>query len=80
MLFPEIWNLVQETEVVLFKSFRKLTDDPLKLKLNGKILYPTNSVKYLGIKFYENLNWKHGISDIAFKLNRANAILSKLRH
>ena len=34
----------------------------------------------LGIKLDENFNWKNQISDIATKLNRANAILSKLRH
>ena len=28
---------VSKTEVVLFKSSRKLTDVPLKLKLNGKM-------------------------------------------
>ena len=71
---------VSKTEVVLFKSSRKLTDVPLKLKLNGKRLYPTNSVKYLGINIDENLNWKQQISDIAIKLNKANGILSKLRH
>ena len=41
---------VRKTEVVLFKSSRKLTDFPLKLQLNGKRLYPINSVKYLGLK------------------------------
>ena len=71
---------VSKTEVVLFKSSRKLTDVPLKLKLNGKRLYPTNSVKYLGINIDENLNWKQQISDIAIKLNKGNGILSKLRH
>ena len=30
---------VSKTEVVLFKSSRKLTNVPLKLKLNGKTLY-----------------------------------------
>ena len=30
---------VSKTEVVLFKSSRKLTNVPLKLKLNGKRLY-----------------------------------------
>ena len=50
-----------------------------KLKLNGKRLYPINSVKYLGIKIDEKLNWKQQISDIAIKLNRANVILSKFR-
>ena len=71
---------VSKTEVILFKSFRKLTDVQLKLKLNGKGLYHTNSVKYLGINTDENLNWKPQISDIAIKLNKANGILSKLRH
>ena len=41
---------------------------------------PINSVKYLGINIDENLNWKQQISDIAIKLNKANGILSKLRH
>ena len=46
---------ISKTEVVSFKSSRKLTDVPLKLKFNGKRLYP-------------------------IKLNKANAILSKIRH
>ena len=36
-------------------------DCGLKLKLNGKRLYPTNSVKYLGVKIDENLSWKQDI-------------------
>ena len=71
---------VSKTEVVLFKLSRKLTDVSLNLKLNGKRLYPTNSVKDLGINNDENVNWKQQISDIAIKLNKANGILSKLRH
>ena len=68
---------VTKTEVVIFKSSRKLTDVPLKLKLNVKRLYPTNSVKYLGVNIDENLNWIEQVSDIAIKLN---GILSKLSH
>ena len=67
---------VSKTEVVLFKLSRKLTDVSLNLKLNGKRLYPTNSVKDLGINIDQNLNWKQQISDIAIKLNKAIAILS----
>ena len=37
-------------------------------------------MKYRGKKIDENLNWKQQISDIAIKLNTANAILSKLRY
>ena len=38
------------------------------------------TVKYLGIKIDPNFNWKQQISDVAIKLNRANTILSKLKH
>ena len=71
---------VNKAEVFLFKSSRKFTDILFKLKRYGKSLYPTNSVKCLGIKTDENLNWKQQTSDIDIKLNKENAILSKLRH
>ena len=44
-----------------------------------KILYPSKSVKYLGAKIDENLNWKYQAYDIVTKLNRANALLYKIR-
>ena len=52
----------------------------MTLKLNGKSLYTTNSVKYLGIKIDENLNWHENINNVAVELDRANAMLSKVRH
>ena len=61
----KICQNISKTEAVLFKSSRKLKDVPLKLKLNGNRLQPTNSVKYLGMKFDENLNWKQQLPDIA---------------
>ena len=48
---------------------RKLDFD-LKLKLNGKRIYPTKSVKYLGIITDDNLTWIDHINDIVIKLNR----------
>ena len=42
-------------------------------------LYPTESVKYLGVKIDTNLTWQHHFSDLSFKLNRANALLFKMR-
>ena len=68
---------VQKTELVIFKHQRKKLDSEVKIKLNRKRLYPTDSVKYLGIRTDKNLNWKHYVSDIAIKLNRANALFSK---
>ena len=37
-------------------------------------------MRNLGIKIDENLNWKIYMYDLASKLNRANAVLAKLRH
>ena len=71
---------VQKTELVIFKHQRKKIDSKVKIKLSRKQLYPTDSVKYLGIRIDENLNWKHHVSDVAIKLNRANALLFKIRN
>ena len=38
---------VQKTEMVIFKSKQKKLTGDLKIKLCGKRLYPTKSVKYL---------------------------------
>ena len=37
-------------------------------------------MKYLGIKTDGNLNWHQQINNVAVKLNRANAMLSKVRN
>ena len=71
---------VQKTELVIFKQKRKILDHEIKIKLNRKRLYPTPSVKYLGVKIDENLNWHHHINDLAAKLNRANALLFTIRN
>ena len=39
-----------KTEMVIFKSKQKKFEGDLKIKLYGKGLYPTESVKYLGVK------------------------------
>ena len=68
------------TELLLFTSSKKQLDCDLKIKLNGKSLYKLDSVRYLGIQIGKRLTWKHQINHVAFKLNKANAMLSKLRH
>ena len=52
------WN-VDKTEMILFKPVKKYLDCQLKLKLklNGKRLYQTSLLKYLGIKIDHYLNW-----------------------
>ena len=71
---------VQKTELVIFKHQRKKIDSEVKIKLSRKRLYPTDSVKYLGIRIDKNLNWKCHVSEIAIKFNRANALLFKIRN
>ena len=41
----------------------------MKIKLNGKILYPTDSVRYLWVKIDSKLKWKSHVNAIAAKLN-----------
>ena len=44
--------------MVIFKF-----EGDLKIKLCGKRLYPTESVKYLGVKSDKNLNWEYHVND-----------------
>lgn len=48
------------------------------LRINGKKLFPVNSVKYLGIKTEEQLHWEIMYSEVAIK-NRAKAMLQKVK-
>ena len=67
----------KKTGMVIFKSKQKKFEGDLKIKLSGKRLYPTESVKYLGVKIDTNLSWQYHVNDLSVKLNRANALLSK---
>ena len=70
---------VKKTELIIFKSKRKIFHDIVKINLSSKKLYPTVSVKYLGAKIDQHLTWQHHINDLSVKLNRANALLFKIR-
>ena len=65
--------------MVIFKSKQKKLEGDLKMKLCGKRLCPTESVKYLGLKIDTNLTWRHHVDDLSIKLNRANALIFKNR-
>ena len=64
--------------MLIFKSKQKKFEGDLKIKLSGKRLYPTEKVKYLGVKIDTNLSWQY-VNDLTVQLNRANALLSKMR-
>ena len=65
--------------MVIFKSKQKKFEGDLKIKLCGKRLYPTKTVKYLGVKIDTNLSWQYHVNNLSIKLNRANALLFKMR-
>ena len=65
--------------MVIFISKQKKFGGDLKIKLTGKRLYPTESVKYLDVKIDTNLSWQYHVNDLSVKLNRANALLFKMR-
>ena len=52
-----------------FKPKRKPLDFNMKIKLNGKRLYLTDSERYLGVKIDSKLNWKSHVNATATKLN-----------
>ena len=45
----------RSSSALIFKSKQKKFEGDLKMKLSGKRLYPTESVKYLGVKIDTNL-------------------------
>ena len=70
---------VEKSELVFFKSTRKVFLDEIEIKLSGKELYPSKSIKYLGYKD-RFLHWHDQANSIAVKLNRANALLLEIRN
>ena len=69
---------VEKTKLVISESARKVLLGNIKVKLSRKSLYPSNSIKYLGIKIDWLLHWHVDVNSIVFKLNRANGLLIKI--
>ena len=59
----------EKIELEFLESPRKILLHEIKIKLSGKRLYPSNSVKYLGIKIDRFLQWHDQINSMAVKLN-----------
>jgi len=56
---------VKKTELIIFRPQGKKLETKVNIKLNGKKLYCTPYVTYLGIKIDENLSWNFHISIIS---------------
>ena len=66
--------MLVKLNLFFFSSSKKQIDCNLKIKLNRKRLYETDSVKYLGIQIDKTLSRKQQINHVALKLNKADAI------
>ena len=75
------WSNANKIFFNISKIELALFDRDLKVKLNGKRLYESDSVKYLGIQIEKfTLAWKQKINQDAVKLNKVDPAVSKLRH
>ena len=50
------------------------------MKLNGKMLLHSTTIKYLGVLLDQHLSWEPQIEKINAQLHRANSLLAKARH
>ena len=65
--------------MVILKSKQEKFEGDFKIKLRGKRLYLTKSVKCLSIKIGTNLTWQYHVNYFSIKLNRANVLHFKMR-
>ena len=65
--------------MVIFESKQKKFEGDLEIKSCVNRLYPTESVKYLGVKVDKNLSWQYYVNELSIKPKRANALHFKMR-
>ena len=69
-----------KTELVFFRKPSTQVPNVIKIKLNGKRLNHTKTIKYLGITIDEHLTGQHHVANLITKLNRSIGLLEKARH
>ena len=69
-----------KTELILFRSRKKVIPKSLNFKINGQRILPASSAKYLGIILDEHLTFEDHIKILLPKLSRAIGILARVRH
>ena len=68
-----------KTEIIFFHKPGEIVPS-LKIKMNGHRIYPSHSIKYLGMHLDETLNGGFHAKILSKKLKRANGMLCKARH
>ena len=70
---------VSKTEFIVFKPPKKSLHQRITLKLNGKTLFESTKLKYLGLIMDDRLTWKHHISELRKKLSKSIGIIYKMK-
>ena len=70
---------VAKTEFIIFRPPRKNLDNRICLRLNGKKIFESTKIKYLGIILDNRLSWKFHTDELSKKLNRAVGMIYKIR-
>ena len=71
---------VAKTEFVIFKPPKKRMENRFTLRLNGKTIFESKKIKYLGIIMDDQLTWKFHIIELRKKLNRTIGMLFKMNN
>ena len=79
LLADKISLNVAKTELIIFKRNNEKTPS-IKIKLHGTVLFPSKSIKYLGIYLDSDLSGRTHCIEILPKLRRGNGMLAKARH
>ena len=70
---------IEKTSFVVFHSPQKRIAHKLNLNISNLSVKSDNQVKYLGLIFDSNLNWKPYLHDLSKKISRGIGVLSKIR-
>ena len=69
-----------KTELIYFHKVNNTIPTDNMIKLNGKKLYPSKKIKYLGVYLDETLSGNSHCEELIKILNRANGMLANSRH
>ena len=70
----------KKTKIIIFKTKYQNHLKKLGFNVDGEILPPSKTVKYLGVVFDENLSFKPHHTYLKTKLSRSIGMLAKIRH
>ena len=68
---------IEKTSFVVFHSPRRRIAHKLNLSISNTSVKSDNQVKYLGLIFDSNLNWKPYLHELSKKVSRGIGVISK---